>query len=200
MTSEIQQNRYDQLIRRVGGIIGPGSKVAEVITELFPVIDVERVPGELLWLAGTRVAFGGGVAQSAVAERQAWQIFNPADSGHIITVTRASLASNFAEVFSMDMTTTQFISQPGTETFRDSRGGSSSPVGTIGEQSAAGGVSQNFSAAVGIAEPYIWEDPNGIAVLLPGSGLNIGGDITNSTLSAGFFWRERVAEESELNV
>ncbi len=48
MGQELQQNRYDQLIRRVGGIIGPGSKVVEALGELFPVIDVENVPGELL--------------------------------------------------------------------------------------------------------------------------------------------------------
>ena len=53
---EVQQNRWDQLIRRVSGSIGPGSRVSETLSELLPVMDVERVPGELLRLMGTDVA------------------------------------------------------------------------------------------------------------------------------------------------
>jgi len=56
--TELQQNRYDQLLRRVGDLKGPGSKVNDVLQELFPTIDVENVPGELLFLMGTHIGLG----------------------------------------------------------------------------------------------------------------------------------------------
>ncbi len=199
MTSEIQQNRYDQLVRRVGGIIGPGSKVSEVITELFPVIDVERVPGELLLLAGMRLAHGGGTTTSAAGEVQSWQVFNPIGSGHLIVVTKAVLSAQSTDNFNLDITTTQFASNPGTETFRDSRLGTQDPIGVIGEDSAVGATSPNFVVRVLGNTPYTWEDPNGIAVLFPGSGLNIGNaTVQNIIVNAGFFWRERPFEQSEV--
>ena len=42
-------------------------------------------------------------------------------------------------------------------------------------------------------------DENGVCVLAPGTGLDIGIDDSGDTLSFSFYWRERVAEPSELN-
>ena len=38
--SQLQQSRYDQLLRRVGDLKGPGSKVNDVLHELFPMFDL----------------------------------------------------------------------------------------------------------------------------------------------------------------
>jgi len=97
VTNEIQQNRYDQTLRRVTGIIGPGSKVAEVLTELFPVIDVERVPGELLILGGTDLAAGGASLDGGPGNSSEINLHNPPGSGKIITCTQILITSAVVE-------------------------------------------------------------------------------------------------------
>jgi len=94
VTNEIQQTRYDRLIRRVAGIIGPGSKVSEVLTELFPVLDVESVPSELLILAGTNTCFGGGQFQAMAGQSPKMGLFNPADSNTILVLTHVYVSTD----------------------------------------------------------------------------------------------------------
>ena len=85
--TELQQNRYDRLLRRVGGLIGAKSMVNDALGELFPMLEVENVPGELLALLGTQLGWCSASLGPSVGNFNHHQLFNPADSGVVITVT-----------------------------------------------------------------------------------------------------------------
>jgi len=199
VTNEIQQTRYDHLMRRIGGIIGPGSKVSEVLTELFPTLDVENGPGELLFLTGWQLGFGGGRATGAAAGFQKFQVVNPADSGKIVVVTKLVAATNATSGYDLNVTDTLFTSAPGSQTKRDTREGIGATTTEVREDGTATPTSANFSWEIPARTPFQLEDPNGIAVLTPGFALEVGQTVVNLLMAVGFFWRERVAELSELN-
>ena len=174
MTSEIQQTRYDHLLRRVAGIIGPGSKVSEVLTELFPTLDVENVPGELLFLSGWQLGFGGGSITPGGGFFQRFQVVNPVGSGKLVVVTNATLTCTANTAFRMNLTNTLFASSPGTETKRDTREGVGQTTTQVREQGDATLTSPNFVIQVLARRPYEFKDPNGVAVLSPGFGGVVG--------------------------
>jgi len=198
VTNEIQQTRYDRLMRRVGGIIGPGSKVSEVLTELFPTLDVESVPGELLFLTGWQLGFGGGSITPGAGDVQKFQVVNPADSGKLVVVTRAIITGTANTSYSMNVTATLFVSAPGTETKRDTREGVGQTVAQVREESSAVLTSPNFVMLRGTRAPMDLQDNNGLAVLSPGFAFEIGNNTGAQQTAVGFFWRERTAELSEL--
>jgi len=200
MPSELQQTRYDRLIRRVGGIIGPGSKVAEALAELFPVIDVENVPAELLALAGTSMAFGGSTLTAAAAQFSIIQVFNPVDSGKIVTVTAAIFYSTVTQFYTYDITD---VARPviiNNQRFVDSRlGVTSRPTSIIlHESAAAASVATGRMRSAG-STPVFLTNANALAVLAPGTGFEVSANTANSLLECTFYWRERPAEASELN-
>lgn len=200
MTNEVQQSRYDQVIRRVAGIIGPGSKVSEVLTELFPVLDVENVPSELLILGGTRIAFGGADNNPGAGNRSVIQVFNPVDSNYILTVTGFLASGQAATTYSFGVGTVALPTALSTEVFADTRVGGLRPVGQIRIRATAVGPLTagfvRFSGTVGHRITF----PNDICVLGPGSGFEIGPGAVAQQSQATFFWRERPALESELNL
>ena len=201
MTSELQQNRYDQLLRRVGGLIGVGSKVSEVITELFPMFDVENMPGELLRLAGTRICFGGGTLAAAAGVAATAVLENPGGSGMLITLERIDVASQqditlrWGAINGFRATAVGI----GTEIFRDLRefppDQPTANVRQIAEVALASGTNQTRVRA---NQPWIIEAPNSVCVLAPGTSFEIGSGINNTSFFYGFSWRERPAEQSEL--
>lgn len=201
MGHDLQQTRYDQLIRRVGAIIGPGSKVAEALSELFPVIDVERVPGELLLLGGTNLCLGSGLVAAVAAESSRIQVFNPEDSGKLITVTLAIITSNASKKVRYARTNTALLSGLGTEVFRDTRlAGTSRPVGQIRSDTTVALTDANGRFIMLANTPVFLRDENSIMVLSPGSGFEVGAGDLNESIEVTFHWRERVAEQSELNL
>ena len=200
MTHQLQQTRYDQLVRRVGGIIGPGAKVSEALPELFPVIDVEQVPGELLVLMGTRLCFGSEVINSNVAEFSTIQLFNPANSGFLITVSSVIISTQSGtEVrWNLEGSIAGALSVNGR--FRDGRiSGVTRPVGQIRSISRAAVTARAGQMRILANEPKTLEDPNGVAVLAPNTGLTIQEIEADQTLVVAFNWRERVALEPEFN-
>ena len=200
MTSELQQTRYDRLIRRVGGIIGPGSKVSEVLSELFPMIDVERVPGELLALSGTVISIGSLSQAGVVAEFARAQLFNPVDSGKLITLTKVIFSSDTAGIINLGWQAAGITTLATTSSIRDTRFGFTAlPVGQMRFASAGFASTADGRIEVIANEPYRLEAENGIAVLGPGSGFEVGADTANRSILATFFWREREAQQSELN-
>ncbi len=198
--SELQQNRYDQLVRRLGDLKGPGSKVNDVITELLPTLDVESVPGELLALMGTRIAIGhtkrGGVA--AVFNQS--QLFNPAGSGKLITLTRVDLQSGTAQDIFYGLVTTALATDTGVARFRDGRFGViAQPIGQT-RFGTAGAVSPAVGIITTSSTPdQFLEDENGVFVLPPGFGAQFTCEDANTALTVGYVWRERQAEPSEFN-
>lgn len=203
--TEIQQNRWDRLIRRAAGIVGGGSQVNDTLNELFPTFDVENMPAEMLALSGTRVAFGGGVVSSAPAEAPTMQIFNPAGSSMLMTVTKVLLSHNVTAttIGRWGITSTALPTAIDTEVFRDTRFGldaSSLPAGQVRTQSAAALANATGQTRLLPNVPFQLDDENGLAVLIPGSGFEIGIAALQSVISVTFYWRERVAEPSELNL
>lgn len=199
--TELQQNRYDQLLRRVADLKGAGSKVNDVLQELFPMIDVENVPGELLLLMGTRICQGAVTITGAAGQAGRVQVFNPVGSGFIITVTSiiASYTSN--ALVRIGTTTTALTTGVGTETFRDRRLlATSRPVGQIRSLSSVALTGANLLFRTLATTPVKLTDPNGLAVLPPGTGYEIGTGTLAIETAASFLWRERVAQPSELNL
>jgi len=203
MTSEIQQNRYDQLIRRVGGLIGPGSKVSEVISELVPVFDVENMPGELLRLAGTRLCIGGGTLAAVAGQAGTAVLENPAGSGVLATLERVDYAASPGTIVRWGVqngfrATAVAI---GTEDFRDTRDVAPAfpvcNVRQITEAALPNGTNQTLSNN---SVNFTLQPPNGVCVLAPGTSFEIGSGTNASAIFYGFSWRERVAEQSELNL
>ena len=201
MTSEIQQNRYDQLIRRVGGIIGPGSKVAEVITELFPMIDVENVPSELLILGGTRVCMGGGTITGAVGESPKTQLFNPDGSSMLVIIERIVISTNASNIVRWGRSNAVFGTDIATAVFRDTRNPVfNRPIAQVRTLSAVALASATNQVRINQLTELSVESPNDVVILSPGEGFEIGVATTNTAIYFGFTWRERVAESSELNL
>lgn len=199
---EIQQTRYDQLLRRVASIIGPGSKVGELITDLLPIFDVENMPGELLRLAGTRICMGGGALAPVVGQAGTHVLENPAGSGVLATIERVDFGVNTTATVRWGVVNGFKATAVGigTEIFRDTREiPPQEPVCNvrqITEVALASGTNQ--SRLLGDTN-LVLDPPNSVCVLAPGTSFEIGTTNTNVATEYGFMWRERVAEQSELN-
>ena len=197
--ASINQNRWDQLVRRVAGLIGPGSKVNNTIGDLFPMLDVENLPGELYLLAGTRLGFGGALQIAAAGEAPRVQLFNPANSGLLVTLTSLVISTNAIAVIRLITTATAASTNTLNQRVRDTR------LGDITRTTAEIRSESNVAVLAADAEyrtianvPVVLADPNGVVVLAPGSGLTVTNTSAASQVTVSFFWRERTAEQSEL--
>jgi len=199
MTYEVQQTRYDRLIRRVTGSIGPGSRVSESISELFPMIDVEsRVP-ELLLLAGTRLAFGFANSPSVAGNFSAAMLRNPGGSGTIITLHELTFTLVTQAIAAG--TTLNTLSQLGVTSFADTRAGVATPtVGQVLFDAQLVAAPDRYRLRALTGSQIVYHPPNGIAVLGPGSAFGVSGLVLNSGGTFGFKWSERATESSELNL
>jgi len=200
VTSEIQQNRYDRLIRRVAGIIGPGSKVSEVLTELFPMIDVENVPSELLILAGTDSCFGGGTITGAAGEAGKAGVFNPAGSNTILTVTQVVVATvGSTDTLRWGINTNELGTRIATERFTDTRKPLTQlPVGKVGSESAVALANATGQTRVLANSNFRLLGKNDLVQLSPGFGFEVGRATVATTMIFVFYWRERPMESSEV--
>jgi len=198
--TEIQQNRYDQLMRRVVDAKGPGSMVNDALTELFPMLDVENLPAELQLLSGTRIAFAGEELAPGVGNIAKIQLFNPAGSGQLVIVDVVQLATGTSTAINMTLTAITFPTAPGIELVRDTRlGVSQGTTAALQTDVGVGTVAQSLVFRA-IANTTVTIGGSGsVAVLAPGTGLLLGTASSNVTLDVNFFWRERVAQASELN-
>lgn len=199
MPGELQQTRYDQLVRRVGGIIGPGSKVAEALPELFPTLDVERVPLELLFLAGWRLGMGRSTQPALAANVNLAQCFNPVDSGQLMVVERVDFSSNTSSNIGWavsDVALTNVVANPEQ---RDTRiGANELTTGQVREVQQVAVPSAVGEVIVVADQNFPLERPSGLFVLAPGTGATFFNLTANVSFRCSFFWRERVALESEL--
>ncbi len=197
----LQQSRYDQLLRRVGDLKGAGSKVADVLTELFPMFDVESNRAELQLLSGTRLCMGSTRQANVAAVTSRSQLFNPPDSGVIAVVTHVWAVSDPTLV---PINVTMIIAFTGsptlTDLFRDGR------LGIAANPTCQTGVIQDAVVTTPTlrfnSPPTVMaelSDENGIMVLSPGTGIEVGTQLVNRELDVSYLWRERVAEPSELN-
>lgn len=200
MTTELQQNRYDQIMRRVGDMKGPGSKVSEVIPELFPMIDVERVPGELLALDRRVLGMGSFSVLAGAGQFPKIALFNPVGSGLLVTITNIVLASTNNTGMVMALTSTPLGTAITTVIPRDTRHGITTlPTATMSQEISPGAINFDFIANVLANQSIFLHDENGVFVLAPGSGVIASTDAAAIRATASFRWRERAALPSELN-
>lgn len=198
--TEIQQGRYDALVRRVADLKGPGSKVNDMLEELFPVFDVESLPGELYRLANIDLCMGGGFVAGVVAEGARGQIFNPAGSGKVITVTRAGNSVTASNITRWGRRDTPLPSNLSTQIFVDTRHPTGNlPTGQIRSETSVALANANGQTRLLANTPFTLENENGLAILTEGTGFEIGSDALGAAISFYFYWRERVAEPSEIN-
>jgi len=197
--ANINQNRWDQLVRRVAGLIGPGSKVNNTIGDLFPMLDVENLPGELYLLAGTRLGYGGVLQVAAGGETARIQLFNPADSGMIITCTSVIISNLTTVVIRLvNRNVAESTNDLGVQ-LRDTRiDVGTRPTGQVRSASDVTVLAGTGEFRSLLNTPHTLSDPNGVMVLAPGTGLTVTSPNTGIQLSVMFFWRERAAEASEL--
>ena len=201
MTSELQQNRYDQLIRRVGGIIGPGSKVSEALSELFPVIEVENVRGELYALGGTVLGLSARTSAGAAAVHQQIQLFNQPDSGVIMTITSCWLGSDLAQAIAFGLVNTALATFTVTQRPRDSRFDLATPIlGQVKFGNSAAIAPDVGRIKVGAVESVQLVDTDDVAIITPGNGFQVTTTTVNTSLAVTFFWKERAAQPSELSL
>lgn len=198
--TQLQQNRYDQLLRRVGDLKGPGSKVNDALTELFPMIDVENVPPELLLLYGSRICVGGeNLAGGGALTFQQAMLRNPGGSGFIITVTQIRVSSTDAQ---------RIVYGPSTNTLTNARATAFSDgrvfgEGTVGQcrDEAPIVVGPTFGQArLLVLTDAIIDVPRGLGVLSPGTAFSVSTTVADTGFTYAFHWVERVAQPSELNL
>ncbi len=198
--TEIQQNRWDQLIRRVANIVGGGSQVNDTLNELFPVLDVENMPAELLYLAGTKIAMGSQRDLASVGDLHLHQLFNPIDSGHILTLTDVIFSSGVAQRIRWALQSTAVSSSSTNQAIRDSRVSViERAIGSIRGVTQVGGIPAFGEVEIGVEIPFQLSVGNAVAVLLPGTGFTIATTTANNELISSWFWRERLAQPAELN-
>ena len=198
--TEIQQGRYDALLRRVADLKGPGSKVNDVLEELFPCFNVEELPAELYRLANIDLCMGGGRADGGIGTSGRGQIFNPAGSGKILTVTQAGWANSNTGFIRWGRRDTPLTGNLSTQIFVDVRHPLGNlPTGQIRNQASVAQANANGQTKILGNTPFTLTNENGIAVLTEGTGFEIGTDLQFETSNFYFYWRERVAEPSEVN-
>lgn len=198
MSQDLQQARYDQLIRRVGALYGGGSKVTEVLSELFPVIEVEDTTPELIALSGWRTAWQSIERSGVALQTTACQLFNPPGSNIIASVTRLDIATFMASTVQIETQDTVFAAAGVSGLYRDTRFGvprsTALQVRSLNNVAVGGGLRFRLLSQ----ENFVVQDDNGIAVLTPGFGLAIGTATDDIRLNVNFYWRERLAQTSEL--
>lgn len=201
MTYEVQQNRWDQLVRRVSGSIGPGSRASETISEVFPVLELEHTTPEILALSGWRTAWQSIQQNGVAGQVSAVQLSNPADSGVIAAVTQIIfiVLTQPVDDVQMELTDTLFTSAAIRGLFRDARfgGDRGTTLELRSDPNIPTGAGLRFRAFLDVQN--IIRDDNGLVVLTPGTAFQIGTTGNNINFHVNYLWRERPAQESELS-
>ncbi len=198
--TEIQQNRWDQLVRRIANIVGGGSQVNDTLNELFPVINVETRNTELLILSKWRTALGSTTFAALAGNFDLIQLFNPVDSGMFIVPTRVDFSVSLAGGVRYGVASNALADNTANVQFRDTRTGITDlPVGQVRSVQQAGGFAQFSNYVVLALTTATIQNDRGLFTLAPGTGLTFATSGQNRTLDVSFFWKERVAEPAELN-
>ncbi len=198
--TEIQQNRYDQLLRRVNNIVAPGSMVGDALNELFPTIDVETRNVELAFLSGWRLAFSSTNQGATVGNNNLVQLFNPAGSGLLVVPTLVTVSSRSLQLIEYGLSTTPLTDFTANVAVRDTRTGILQPVvAQLRSVTQVGSIATfgQFFVEADVAQTL--QSDAGLFMLAPGTGLTFSTTVQNSEFQTNWLWRERNAEPAELN-
>ena len=195
----IQTARHDGLIRRLFSIKGGGSLMAESLGDAFPVLPLEGGPPELLKLAGWELGLAGQQTTSPVGQTLGMQLFNPADSGILVVVTRLEVSISTATIAFLGVTAVA-LATASVGRQRDTR------EGVLAQTAGTSRHGNNTTPPVGAMRlrvnaniGTVYEDSDALAVLAPGTGLTFVTVATNVVGNSAWLYRERSAEPSELN-
>ena len=196
----IQTARHDGLLRRLFSIKGGESLLPETLGDLFPTLDIESVPIELMRLSGWQMGLVGQTTTSAVGETLGLQLFNPAGSGKVVIPTAIYISGGTSSTFFVGVTSVPLATAVvGRQ--RDTREGvtartvATSRMG-VDTVPPVGAGQIRFVANAASLEII---DRAGLAVLAPGTGFTLVSISTNVTYRSMWFYRERTAEPSELS-
>lgn len=198
--TEIQQTRYDQLLRRVANIVSPGSIVGDALNELFPMFDVENMPLELLALSRTNIAMASSRLAASLLDLNHHQLFNPADSNNLLVCHKMLVSSDTTQRIRLSMSQVALTNNVGNVERRDTREGVVAlSVGQNRNVQQPGGVPAVLEFTILADTVFTLEDPNGLWVLFPDTGTRLATTTVNTESIVTWFWRERVFEPAEVN-
>lgn len=136
-----------------------------------------------------------------VGEFAAIQLFNPLGSGLLLTITRFNLSSSASTSWAWGIATSALPVITEVARFRDTRAPfSATPAGQIRTDSIAVQSPVTFRARVNAGIKFTVDDEKGLFVLGPGFGFTVVNGSTATLNETSFYWRERVAEPSELAI
>lgn len=196
---KILQGRYDRLLRRTTAQVGFGSKVGEALEDLFPTLDVENAPMELLRASGWFFGMGSIDRTAIAANTNNHALFNPPGSGKLVVLTSLIISSSANATLSWGPIFVALADASVAGAERDTRAGQIEATVALlqREDNAAGSA---FGAARVLASsPLVMFDKNGLAVLAPGSGFQMRQSTVALNMQTAWMWRERDAEPEELN-
>jgi len=170
MTNVVQQARYDGLIRRAAGLLGPGSKVSETLSE---------------------------VLTATLGETSRASLFNPAGSGRLVVLTDVYVSISPITNVAFATITTAFASAQTSGLPRDTRTTANS--GAKVSNLNTGNTGQIGSWAPEDNITWHGTADGGLFVLAPGTGIDFGTTGDNIGMRITFFWKERDALPSELS-
>ena len=194
----LQTGRLENLIRRWGSIKGPGSILSETLGDVFPILDLENLPAELLLPAGISLIATSGSATGGVAQLGGVQIQVPAAAGMIFTLTKFHVKTALVQAVSCGLRTPNApaINSRNLDSrqVQNFNGG----LRLLGLTNTAGETG-NFIVDTQATIDREVTVPRGIAVLTPGGAFQVTASITNTLIRATFFGYLRLAEPSELS-
>ena len=198
--SAINQGRWDALLRRVADLKGPGSKVSDALTELFPMIDVENVPAELLLLGGSRLCMATDLQAAGGAGFFSTCILRNGSKTGVIARLLEINVSTTAPNITLGPTLNSDNSS-GVRAFVDTRVfGEGTALRTQGNNNLLVVGSTFWVPNVDASNTFVFRPPVGIAVLGPGGSYQVTNNQDNVALRVNWLWIERAAEPSELNL
>lgn len=195
----VQTGAFDNLIRRLYSIKGGGSELSETLGDVFPILDLENLPSELLLLRGWVLGMGRIANTSAIATNNAHQLFNPAGSGLLVVLTSLRLTANDAQIVNFGPAFTALVTTSVAGAWRDTREAVIKATTSLLQEEDNGTASTFGSIELVSGVTFQMSDPNGLAVLLPGTAFRITDQTTNKVLRSSWMWRERPFEPSEVS-
>lgn len=187
-------------MRRVADLKGPGSKVNDVLTELFPVLDVERAPAELALLSGARICMGSAfVGAGGAGNFTTLFLRNNGDSGVIARLFYLSVGAPDGNI----LLGPSLNSAPvvGATANADGRVFGEGPTLQLQGNNNNLVVGATFLTLITGANAFVqFEPPVAVSVITPGTAFSVGAATANVGVRLNVMWVERPAQPSELNL
>lgn len=192
MTSDVQTGRWDNLLRRVAGMQGPGSKMREIVPSAVPVFPLEGGPHDLQLIGGKFSFISTLRFTPAVGFAASILLINPSASGKLIVVDQVLLTSSLAGMGNLSIGVIAGVVNTVIPTQRDGRIVSPHPVARLHELSLVATNLRQFTVGpTTVVRDMGW-------TISPNRALSFRSDIIDAVTDVAFVFSERVAEPSEL--